>query len=155
MTSGSRHEPTSTMEFHVRVLNVAQLISSLTSITIVFWNETSVTPFKHQTLCMQLWFFLSLPEPFYWKNTCFFPKWPISELRWLATRNDFYISAACLIMNLNSLQIDYSTTKSNRFCSARSSHFVILSQWLTFWTFGDSIFSRENKVQTFFSGSIG
>ena len=31
----------------------------------------------------------------------------------------------------------------------------LLSQWLTFWTFGDSIFSRENKVQTFFSGSIG
>ncbi len=26
----------------------------------------------------------------------------------------------------------------------------LLSQWLTFWTFGDSIFSRENKVQTFF-----
>ena len=31
----------------------------------------------------------------------------------------------------------------------------LLSQWQTFWTFGDSIFSRENKVQTFFSGSIG
>ena len=32
----------------------------------------------------------------------------------------------------------------------------LLSQWLTFSTFGDSIFSsRENKVQTFFSGSIG
>ena len=28
--------------------------------------------------------------------------------------------------------------------------FDSLSQWLTFWTFGDSIFSRENKVQTFF-----
>ena len=24
----------------------------------------------------------------------------------------------------------------------------LLSQWLTFWTFGDYIFSRENKVQT-------
>ena len=28
-------------------------------------------------------------------------------------------------------------------------------QWLTFSIFGDSIFSRENKVQTFISGSIG
>ena len=27
----------------------------------------------------------------------------------------------------------------------------LLSQWLTFWTFGDSIFSRLNKVQTVFS----
>ena len=26
----------------------------------------------------------------------------------------------------------------------------LLGQWLTFQTFGDSIFSRENKVQTFF-----
>ena len=26
----------------------------------------------------------------------------------------------------------------------------LLSQWLTFSTFWDSIFSRENKVQTFF-----
>ena len=31
----------------------------------------------------------------------------------------------------------------------------LLSEWLTFWTFEDSIFSRENIVQTFFSGSIG
>ncbi len=28
------------------------------------------------------------------------------------------------------------------------------SQWLTFWTFGDSIFSRENKVQTVFQGPL-
>ena len=33
----------------------------------------------------------------------------------------------------------------------------LLNQWLTlpFKLFGYSIFSRENKVQTFFSGSIG
>ena len=28
-------------------------------------------------------------------------------------------------------------------CRGRKS--ILLSQWLTFWTFGDSIFSRENK----------
>ena len=31
-----------------------------------------------------------------------------------------------------------------------SNYLFLLSQWLTFCTFGDSIFSRENKVQTFF-----
>ena len=30
-----------------------------------------------------------------------------------------------------------------------------LSQWLTFWTFGDSIFGRKNKVQTFISWPFG
>ena len=30
-----------------------------------------------------------------------------------------------------------------------------LSQWLTFQTFGDSIFSRKNKVQMFFSWPFG
>ncbi len=30
-----------------------------------------------------------------------------------------------------------------------------LSQWLIFWTFGDSIFSRNNKVQTFISWPFG
>ncbi len=30
---------------------------------------------------------------------------------------------------------------------------ILLSQWLTFWTFGDSIFSRENKpFKLFFQG---
>ena len=29
-------------------------------------------------------------------------------------------------------------------------HWYLLSQWLTSWTLGDSIFSRENKVQTLF-----
>ena len=32
---------------------------------------------------------------------------------------------------------------------------VSLSQWLTFWTFGNSIFCRENKVQTFVSVFVG
>ncbi len=32
--------------------------------------------------------------------------------------------------------------------------FILLSQWLTFWTFGDSIFSRENKVHFFFQGPL-
>ena len=60
-------------------------------------------------------FFVST-RTFLLKKHVLFPKWPISELRWLATRNgrlcmqsplqhDFYISAACSIMNLNSLQI--------------------------------------------------
>ena len=33
--------------------------------------------------------------------------------------------------------------------SEELSNLFLLSQWLTFWTFGDSIFNRENKVQTF------
>ena len=34
-----------------------------------------------------------------------------------------------------------------------SPFFYLLSQWLTFWTFGDSIFSRENKpFKLFFQG---
>ena len=32
---------------------------------------------------------------------------------------------------------------------------ILLGQWLNFKLFGITLFSRENKVQTFFSGSIG
>ena len=77
--------------------------------------------------------------------------WGINGNLWRGGNPHFFLS-----LREGESETTFESTKKPQNIKASSKRtYPLLSQWLTFWTFGDSIFSRENKVQTCFSGSIG